>query len=148
MARNYGPDKNKDLKEGFTKEIMIPRGNILEMMYSSRAEHENALLIYERIFASEPRPHNYISDRSLVERGNYSRSLSNIQLGPYNKDVYVVITGWHKRGIPNPELTWFQSEIKIYSDTNRRNYGGMGLLGFEDGEDGDYDDIRMSWKFV
>lgn len=154
MGAIFGPDKNRELNQevegvgsssrrGFVKVIRIPTGVKLRMVFSSHADHENAILGYK---------YNNISllrtNEVLVERGNYSRSLEDAVLGPYGEEVYVMITGWHKRGAPNSSLSWFQSEIKVSSDTSRTSLAGMGVLGFEDSIDLDHNDMCMSWMYV
>ncbi len=137
MATIYGPDRNRALNLSLTQEVTIPTGVKLKFVFPrSDAEWENAVIVNKKR-----------GGEILVEAGNYSRSRADKTIGPFPEVTKVQISGWHKVGPPNGALSWIQSVPQVFT-TPDANLNGMGLIGYEDGADQDYNDIQVGWMFV
>ncbi|QHZ46484.1 hypothetical protein [Bacillus sp. NSP9.1] len=123
----YGPDNTKELISNQIGWVKVPCGFRAQFRFSSDAHFENAICIY---------PQN--SDRKLVERGNYNRSLNDWATPENNtaQDEWYRVTGWHKSSPPSASKPWIMSAIRNESNANQY------IFGFEDAGGEEYDDMR------
>ena len=130
----YGPDNNLPLNEGMAVRLTIPRYAEVQLTFSSSANYENAICIYN-------------ADMSKIyEKGNYGRDLNAVVIGrDRTKDRQIVISGWHKNSPPAGGRPWFQSPVRFAP--NEPDRFGSGSIGFEDAGDMDYNDITTSYTF-
>lgn len=131
MAQNpnskvFGPDDNMPLNRQLAKGIVCPPQARLEISFYSAAFWEQALIIYDEEF------------NEVVERGTFGRTLSRAEtpFNTTNSPFTYYFTGWHKETPESANQPWIQSPGRI-----RRSDGINYEIGFEDGRDGDFDDI-------
>lgn len=124
----FGPDNNLEMDFTRTYALVVPPQQRAIIDFSSQAAWENAVCIYQLGQA----------DNKIAERGNYSRTLarwdSGVNTGLGN--ITFLISGWHKNSPPAGNKPWYQSPGKVVLQTALDV-----VFGFEDGADGDYNDI-------
>jgi len=106
-------------------------GEQVSLRVSFAASFENAVVV-----AAEPSGRSIIGFNNFFGRGaggEWRRGAGDWQTPPLSERRCFRIDGLHKAGVANPGLPWVQSACRV---------GGL-RIGFEDGEDMDYQDARV-----
>ena len=130
---NLGPDNNLPLGANSVT-YTLPPGRSAYISFASQADAENALCVYDPDW------------NKIMERGNYSRSLSPAQLPHNGSNAGIVysFTGWSKADSPNGSLPWKASSARAQGQPPE-NFA----VSFDDGSlakngvpDYDYNDMQ------
>ncbi|MEE1946279.1 hypothetical protein VRU48_14235 [Pedobacter sp. KR3-3] len=131
----YGPDNNLQIDWGRTIQLKVPRYAQVKLTFSAEAAWENAICIYDSAY------------NKIFEKGNQAGRNLNPEVYGRNRveERMIFITGWHKNGPADGGKPWYQSACRF--SPNAGDNFGSGVIGFEDGGDGDYNDIMVSYVF-
>jgi hypothetical protein len=127
----FGPDNNLPMNADLTFKVTVPAHWKASFTFSTEAAFENAIVVYDGK-----------SLRQLHIAGNHSRSLGawTHENGDKGAD-HLIISGWHKKGAPNPSLPWNQSPARKGAQHGQSVEGG-----YEDWTDMDFNDIAFKVK--
>ena len=124
----FGPDDDHPIDSAEAITITVPAKWQAQFTFSSEAEFENAIVIYDAKTL-----------KKLHVAGNYGHSLEPWTFDDTEEHArQLLITGWNKQGADDPDLPWNQSLGQAGPHDGHSLEGG-----FEDSDDMDFNDVAF-----
>ncbi|PEP75436.1 hypothetical protein CN581_26900 [Bacillus toyonensis] len=112
--------------------IEVEAGTTVHFDFSAEAAWEQAVGIFDK------------GGNMIADKGTYTprRDLESWEM-TFERDEILGIVGWHKEGGPSASKPWIQSLMRIITHSD-----GSITYGFEDSNDGDYNDIVATFSII